>query len=139
LSRPLDDLFAPLGRIIINRETTYWPYPREILLQLHRLGHVYELDLSLADCIHIDSVRFGLTCYVKDIVRFPIQILTLPVMTWCGRGKYRRKAIETIELIVDMDLIDRTSADIDVFCSAAQKGWAYEGASKRKKRSKSAF
>ena len=133
----LSDLFAPLGRIIINRETTYWPFPREILLQLHRLGHVYELDAAPADCIHIDSVRFGLYCYVKDIVRFPIQILTLPVMNWCGRGKYRRKAIETIELIVDVDLIE--SADIDVFCSAAQKGWAYEGASKRRKRSASAF
>ena len=135
----MDDLFSSLGRIIINRETTYWPYPREILLQLHRLGTVHELNAAPADCIHISSIKFGLTCYVKNIVRFPIQILTLPVMTWCGRGKYRRKAIETIELIVDMDLIERTSADIDRFCSAAQKGWAYEGASKRRKKSASAF
>ena len=135
----LGDLFSSLGRILIDRETDYWPHRHEILLQLHKLGHVYETVAAPADCIRISSIRFGLTCYIKDVVRFPIQILTLPVMAWCGRGKYRKKAIETIELIVDLDMIERTGADVDLFCAAALKGWAYEGASKRRKRSRSAF
>lgn len=128
----LADLLQPLGNILINRETDYWPYPREIKLQLHRLGIVYERSAAPADCVHIGR---DLICYVAD-VRFPIKILTWPVAVWTGRGKYRKKAVEIVELIVDIDLIERGSRHDevhDVFCLAAAKGWAYDGASKRRK------
>jgi len=134
----LSNLFAPLGNILIDRETTYWPHPREIQLQLKQLGRVYELSAAPADCIHIGR---DLVCSAHG-VRFPIKILTWPVAVWTGRGKYRKKAVEIVELIVDMDLIERASRHDeirDAFCSAAQKGWAYDGASKRKKRTKSSF
>ena len=131
----MNDLFAPLGNILINRETNYWPHPREIQLQLHKLGCVYDAACGAsipANCIHIER---DLVCSVNG-VRFPVKILTWPVAVWTGRGKYRKKAVETVELIVDVDMIeraDRYDEIHDVFCLAAIKGWVYEGASKRRK------
>ena len=126
----LDDL-SELGRIAESRVGNYWPHPHEIQLRLHRLATVYELDASVceannaapADCIHIGK---DLTCSANGI-RFPIKILTWPIAVWTGRGKYRKKAVEIVELIVD-----NMKFDADAFCVAAKKGWAYEG--RRRKR-----
>ena len=120
-----DSDFESLGHIVKSRVGNYWPHPHEIQIQLHRLGAVYELSSAPKDCIHIGK---DLTCSISNI-RFPVKILTWPVAVWTGRGKYRKKAVEIVELIVDSMEFDEGA-----FCIAARKGWAYEGASKRRKR-----
>lgn len=116
----------PLGRAIRVTQA-HWLKPGfEILLQLHKPCAVYEID-GCPDCIIIDRFMFAKS---RDEVTFPVQFLNKPKPMWIGRGKYRKKAVETVWFAVAVGI----EADWRLFCELGARGFAYKGAIKKRRR-----
>lgn len=113
-----------------------YPLFTHYTLHLSRPVPVYEPG-SAPDCVFITDDLWAVTRYdylrnmgsivmdAKELIQ--IRFVERPIAWWIGYGRLRKKAVESVEIAV-------YGEEIGDFVELARVGFAYEGATRRKRR-----